>query len=391
MPKAFAEFFAKALSMDGGIHTLVVGELHDATEHLEFLQRNLGDLKDRYGIQTIGLEWPAYFNLFLWAYADGTLERELGSKEKAQAYMHALGFGYTDLSIAAMDAGIQVVAFDTRKSTSWVWEERYYDGEHQQMLLDEAARLKEKGITASSDDILRQWRANPATIPDRIADRGIWELGEMDWLLSLNPDYQAKLDAMQRLIDVGRQKIEEQKLTEDGLSAVLFHAASAKGNRLTISGTAHMDGVGAYGYTHGVFGQHLKHLFAPEQPPDEHHVHHVTEAVIATTAVAQRIDDLKKQSWRPRREKAIAGHEVSLMNLDKGSIGTIWQPDPAIEKNRAGIVPLEDKFPMPSDVPADQRDAHRKAHINPLLMPDIKAAAEAVRTAMHGAEPGRLL
>ena len=83
---------------------------------------------------------------------------------------------------------------------------------------------------------------------------------------------------------------------------------------------------------------------------------------------------------------------MPLLNLDNRAIETMWQPNPDYER----LVSLEEQFPQPlwhaplqCPLPPEQLRAHQAAHINPLLMPDIKAAADAVRVMMNGPGLGR--
>ena len=135
MEPAFKEFFDKALPNNGGRHTLVLGELHYTTEHLHWLQKHLLQLKNDYGITTIGVEYAAFVNPLFWAYKDGTLAAQLGGKPQAKNYVRAMLMALTnpnfhenasveaDLIMSAMDAGIDVVAYDSRHSYIAVCDE----------------------------------------------------------------------------------------------------------------------------------------------------------------------------------------------------------------------------------------------------------------------------
>ncbi|MBX9726667.1 MAG: hypothetical protein K2X09_05320 [Rickettsiales bacterium] len=167
--------------------------------------------------------------------------------------------------------------------------------------------------------------------------------------------------------------------------------AAPNGNRLSIIGCAHIDGIGDLDEAtpiekvHGTFGHHL---LAAGQRQAEPCPHHVTRAVIATAAGAKGLDGLAKDAlyfYEPNR--AAANTEVAHLNLDTGQVGTMWQPPPDHER----VVPLEDKFPTP-DVLNSLRDGphkdrgreyHKKAHLDPMMLPDLRKKANAVRAAMN--------
>jgi len=67
MEPAFKKFFDEALPKNGGSHTLTLGEHHATTEHLQWLQQHLPQLKNDYGITTIGVEYAAFVNPLFWA------------------------------------------------------------------------------------------------------------------------------------------------------------------------------------------------------------------------------------------------------------------------------------------------------------------------------------
>ena len=358
MPTAFAEFLGKALPKDGGTHTLTLGERHDESAHLRFLHESLGRLQADHALTTIGLEVGAYLNPFLWAYADGTLAAQLGSKKKAASYLQAVfetalaepyrshTIASVHLAVAAMDAGIQVVAFDSRQALSSKKFSHPYAMQH---FHDYATERKEQllenhfAATLHNRHDSRQYSSL-----DTAHLKVGWLLHEVDWLLETNPAYARRIEAIENLWDMGNKKICRGQLTSDGLSSVLFNAlAGDTGNRLTISGFSHINGIGKHDakfplyhreQVHGTFG---KHLYSSEEPPRPHRV---TAAVIATTSVART---MSKRSFSDlySQPAAIAGTEVAHLNLDTGTIGAIWHPDAT--RNKGNIVSLADKFPVP--------------------------------------------
>ena len=196
-----------------------------------------------------------------------------------------------------------------------------------------------------------------------------------------------KFDAAEQLIACGHDKINAGALTSDALSATLFEAmARPNGNRITIGGNGHIDGIGSLyepnkiERVHGTFGHHL---FAMGQSPEMQRPHQVTAAVIATTAVGEKINDLAKSDFSTPIHQSVRDHQVHHLDLDTGEIEPFWQA----EANHERVVSLEEKFPkkpIHDFFFKDKAKERTQAHINPLLMPDIKKAADALSTAMHG-------
>ena len=398
MSPAFAEFFAKALPKDGGRHVLTLGELHNNPAHLKYLKEQLPVLKDTYGITSIGLEWSAFLNVFLWAYRDGTLRDQLGSQENAQAYLRAVfvacsdtlrkanAIAKADLAIAAMDAGIEVMGFDSRDILAE--KKQAYSKFIKQLNSDVASKLTVSGDKIPADMVLsniRQSREN-LTYWDEYTKRA-WILEEVDWLLGLKPNYQPKLNALEHVIAVGHQEIEAGMLTSDGLSAALEQAQMLiAGNSITIGGAAHIKGIGTHNekfslhhpeQIHGSFGQHL---FAMGQATEHQRIHRVTAAMIATVAVVEKSNHWSKLDFSDPYNLAIAGHGVAWLNLDDGAVGKMWQP----EQDHPCVVPLEEKFPVPDEAVEADRPAIHAAHLNPLKNPVIKEAFDALRSVMQG-------
>ena len=404
MPHDFTKFFEQALPNDGGRHMLALGELHDDVEHLAFLGQHLPEFKEKYGVQTIGLEREAFFNVFLWAYADGTLEKRLGSQEKVQDYLRAVFNAYSDpdykstetisadFAIAAMDTGIRITAFDCRDTLV----------QSKMKVLDEIRKLNEsvagcvamQGDGDSGDAIpyIRKHTKQLDTVDKET--KFAWMLGEIDWLLGVNPNYQARLNAMERLIEVGHQEICAGRLTSDGLSATLQLAQMLDtGNGITISGSGHIDGLSQYywGYdrnhyvnVHGTFAYHLS---AIGEQSEQQRPCTVTSAAILTAAIAKEFDQITKDDFCYAYADdhlyadvlAIAGNKIAHLKLDDGTVGELWLPP----YGHPRVVPLEEKFPLPKGAAVKDIPAIHAAHLDPLKNPVIKQAFDELRALMH--------
>ncbi len=417
MPAAFAEFLANALPMDGRSHTLALGETHIVKEHMEWLRQHLGEMKDCYGIQTIGIEKLAWFNVFLWAYQDGTLETELGNKETAREYLRAVFLTYADagpeyresalaraeLAIAAMDAGIDVVTYDSRNTFR-----QYLSGLKTNMRELAIAReyfANQQGV--SVEELAKLSRQHPMIYFESFGnptDRFAWLIGEVDWLLNLHAqkpkitNYAAKLKPIEDLVKLGHQKIIAGKLTSDGLSATLFTALAGKGNRLTIGGSLHTSGIANKkpklperhpSQVHGTFAHQLEAVINAPQ------LHwgkapsggcRVTSALIATDIVHHHIANIHSPLLDDPQTTAIADNPPAHLDLTAGTVGEMWHP----WEDHPRVGPIEDMFPTPKSKPTLWQRLvepnHIAAHINPLLMPDIARAAAKVRSAVHEPE-----
>ena len=406
---AIRRFFDHVLPNDSGTHTLVLGEEHNYREHWDFLRQHLDQLDTQHHVQTIGLEIPAMFNVLLWAYQDGTLRQALHSDKAVRRYMRAVFKAVTiedcepsmegavDLAMAAMDRNIRIVAYDSRDARTisplihGVMTSIPTQEEQRQEMLKRCAPkwLAEK--------------ANPT-----------WVNHEMQWLLRTNPAYQPKLHAMDQLLTAGYHKIEQGKLTSDALSAVMFDTLAEPGNRLVTIGVAHVFGTDA---PH----PHTLHSRAPHPENDPNHVHStlvdhlaaiarrrpndtVASAILGSSemidnstnwhyldlisdharTVAERpvyVVDINRKKvtnhsyLAPEERTAEALHEVGFHML-----AGFAEPE---EPRTIPIVPLREKFLPPAPaITGKEQEAHYRQHINPLLMPDIKRAADAVRDAM---------
>ena len=420
---AIQKFLDAALPSDGGTHTLVLGEDHHQTEHYDFLRQHLDELQKQHHLRTIGLELPSYMNLFFWAYQDGTLAQQLHSSKLAKAYIRAVLVAGTNhnfsastesevaLALAAMDLGIRVVAYDGR------------DTLRQEVTTEVYKLFRTGGEEAVSQtpnvtfEELQQVIRNSVSLLDRQRASGAkgWMLSEAEWLRDLNPDYKEKLAALEQLVETGHDKIHEGKLSSDALSALLFDAQAVAGNRLTIGGVAHMDGIGyphqniAGDYlsphienAHGTFGHHL---FAMGQSAENQKGHAVTHAIIAGTSVADKMRNKYYNKLRQSKTVGIIDTALTLLNIDRGHVSTLKthlpEEEAAMALHDAGLhtlagyaepkpmttchsVPLANKFYTPPvDATPQEKSAHQQQHINPLLIPDLKRAVDMVRELMN--------
>lgn len=376
-----------ALPNDGGQHTLALGEDHQENDPLKSLTADLDRLQS-HGVNTIGLEMESWFNPVLWAYQDGTLERKLGSKAMANAQLRLMfrvyskpecadSSGYmANLCIAAMDRGLRTVAFDSR-------DDHLHELGNHPNTPNEQVPAEAHNSCSNVPWIYRQVQS---LCTDSALDASI-------------PNYTNRLAAIDRLISLGHQKIREGKLTSDALSATLFDALASTGNRITISGFSHIDGMGQYDHDlpsrhpnqiHGTFGEHL---FALGKAKEKQNGHRVSVTQVATVGEifshdTHLIDREMQRKFQAPHTKALVNHKLNLIDFKKDTIVPIWHPP--IDNPRS--VALQEKFPLllsPVDRgwsverPETLMAKTKCAHINPLLMPDIKRAYDAVIAVMQ--------
>ena len=400
---AIKQFFDKALPVDRGIHTLVLGEAHHKTEHVDFLSQHIDQLQQDHRVDTLGIEMQSYVNVVLWAYQDGTLEQQLGpnlsrlylghifaavSKEEFRDHASSSA----TLAMLAMDRDIQPVAYDSRQTFAEHFKQSYelFRGADS----EEAFHARQQNIRTSAE------RLNQISTSE---DRHSWALHEVDWLMRLHPEYKERLAAIDHAIEVGHQKIRQGKLSGDGLSACLFDALAGPGNRLVIAGARHMGGAGhppttkkPQNHPAHIDGTLSYHLSALCQSGDM-----VTNAWMGTTKFLDDLrNDVKDDLANPRR-KMIFGTPLSAVNIETNTV-TDFSPLPPTEEmaqsvhavgfhglagymdasaNEAKVVTLADKFmPLYKGTPSEKAE-HTKRHVNPLLMPDIKRAMDAVHSA----------
>ena len=402
MPPDFAKFFEQALPKDGGRHILALGEWHRDVAQLKFLKKYLPELKEKYGVNGIGLERDAFFNVFLWAYADGTLEQQLGSQKNVHAYLRAVFAAFlerkykdnaiatADITIAAMDAGMEVIAFDSRETLAAT--KQRWTGQIDELNDYVASRAKDRSAEAVLMDIRKHSKSFSAKHADK---EHVWMLGEVDWLLGLKQEYQTKLNAMEQLIKIGHKEIRAGRLTSDGLSAALGLAQMPDvGNCVTISGSKHINGIGVHDQdflpqhpeqVHGTFGHHLFAMRRAEGSRADT----VTAAMIATVAVAGTANEYSMGDFEDHHARAITGHTVAHWKLNNGTFRCLWPSSQKVEKlwqppqDHPRVVPLEEKFPVPRRTTAEERPAIHAAHLDPLKTPAIKQAFDELRALMH--------
>lgn len=381
---AIKDFLERELPADSGTHTLALSEAHDCAEHHTYLKDHLDSLKRDHNLTTIGVEASTFMNVLIWAYQDGTLERTLGDKESAKQYFREQWEHYAsaefisnaqasaELILAALDKGIDVVAFDGRDTR------RKIEGHMNMKILPP----REGGLSIGAGIAIMHARSAPrATASTHDADAGENMralLFETDWVTNLNPSYRPRLQAIEKLVMIGHEKIHKGLLSSDALSATIFNTLAKHGNRITISGISHNDGIGASDENavetvHGTFAQHL---FAQGEPMQGHTV---THAVIACTALIDEVQDhYLKHIAHPQSRFAVAG-TVPLINIDTGEVAATEEVPPQ------KTIPLTEKFPFKPTSLFSKRpkgsawNDRQAAHINPLLIPEIKQAADHVR------------
>ncbi|MBX9726666.1 MAG: hypothetical protein K2X09_05315 [Rickettsiales bacterium] len=226
MPAAFAEFLGSALPMDGGRHTLALGENHTAPEHLQWLKQHLPELKATYGITTIGIETTTDLNPLFWAYQDKSLERALGGDhEKAHQYVETMtvimaakpAFRETEkaraqLLMDAMDKGIRVVAYDSRDlcvaDLDFQDEVRKFD------------TYEAKQVNKTPEAFRESLRTDAAAL-DKLLGldldfRNTYFAGELLWLRSLSPNYKPRMEAVVRCWRQAIKKLRPENLPATG-------------------------------------------------------------------------------------------------------------------------------------------------------------------------------
>lgn len=397
---AIQKFIDDALPNDGGRHTLALGEMHTDTEHLDLLQHQLSTLHEKNNLQTLGLELPSFFNLFLWAYRDGHLTEMLDSKLAAKDYLRAIFVACTrssrqenaakqaELTIQALDAGMDVFTYDSRDTLPSLRAGVKLDIDVCNAML--AKMAEKKGISLDALKQIRRENTKDGQPPFLLQDE--WLLEEAQMLRERYPEYDEKLTAIEKLVNVGHQKIAEGKLTSDALSAYLFNNLAGEGNRITLGGSGHLNGIGGWNNDEGrtspydkkdILGTFGLHLFSAGQPPQAQRPHTVTQAVIATVASLESEHNAESQKdYKNPNTRALKGYRIPVLNLDNGTVkGTLWHPEiDNIDPER--IVPLEEKFPMPEGVTEEEKPEIIKRHMNPGLMPYLKDAADDMRAIM---------
>lgn len=423
MPPNIAAFFSRALPKGQGEHVLALGEHHRHGEHIKFLDAHLAEIIERSYVGTIGIEAPTYMNVFLWAYADGSLTRKFGSAEKAKQYLlHMFVLSneaeyestiraQVDLVTKAIDMGVRVVAFDARHvcqdemkdygdeikqvhkqivakaadsglSRTAFREKMFQDESVLKSFMDDTveaelqAELKEEG-----SDVVKQLAKHSGyeSIED-YRDKGIRDdvglavmFHELERWIKRKPNYEARLNVMDSVIFSGR-KLQQHVMPCDALSATILNATKVPNkNVITLNGFGHIDGIGfneenPYFNVHGAFHRHVE-LAQPEGGVAPK----VTRAVVASTSVGSKIhQDLLNE----RRSYQYLLRETDapiLLALDSDMVKSMQMPNPRHPK----LVSLEYK------VSAYHSSHHRhssgaKSCVNPLLISTVKQAYDDV-------------
>jgi hypothetical protein len=319
IPPNIQQLFDEALPADGGEQTLALGEFHGHNAHIQMLTSQMDALRTDHNVGTFGIEHYALSNLFIWAYADGTLENALGSKVAAANYLkvayllllrpviRASELATADLVVAALDHGEHAVFFDARRK-----------------IPDLSDLVADKQNNLSYSPIVKML-SNPDTAQANLIHLLKQESGalydayekEVGWLLCKNPAYAERLDALRQLIDQGHAEINADKLGSDALSALVFKTLSVPDkNRITISGLAHIDGAGALyePSLERIDGSFAHHLFSKGTTPRPHKV---TRAAIGSIAMLDAIDIAHEKS---RIELAAAPHKFPRHRIGEPAI-----------------------------------------------------------------------
>lgn len=384
---------------------LVLGEIHSRYEHLDFLRDHLATLQKEHHLGTIGLELCPFFNVFLWAYQDGTLTRELGSKEAAEEYLTDMFQAYSNsdfshnsiaqanLTIAALDAGLRVTAYDGRDrledcKSGWV---SYLNK------LDEHVKIRadEEGVTTQA--IYQTIRFDPEERQKFFIDDTSFNfprlLREVDHWLNKKPEYQTRLADMEKIITLGHNK----EIGADAISSALLSAtADATKNTLSIGGAHHIDGMGLkdpFENIQGTLPHHLREIVGDTLDFDAmmeeaRPAPKVTAAILAGTGMARK--SIKLNLGRIHGEGIYAdrhhtgegawivrGKPIAVIKLDPDRITVLDRPKPEDSRYRN----LMKRFGS-----EDTKGASQNPRINPLRDPDIRNAVEGVSRDWNGGE-----
>ncbi len=395
------QFLDTKLPATGGMHTLVLGEQHDHSEHLAWLTAHLDSLRDTHNVGTIGLEMPVLINVFFWAYQDGNLKGMLG-EENVKPYMDAIFAAshdpeFTDhapeqarLATLALDKGFRVAAYDPRFATA---KRKAAIATSWDNIINAVC---DSADPSSQNQIEWGFRLDPSLRTAISHDRTMkadWLIHEAEWICNAYPEYRTRLNAIEHLDTIGQKKIRQGKITEDALSMCHFNAMSVPDkNHILIIGHNHINGVGClYGNgpkiheQHGIANHHLFALQGMQKPRP----HQVTRAVIAGIAMADDIESGILKHEYDGVHKLYTGSQdtVPLLNIETGEVSSL--PPPAVPK----VANLEEKFPRYGTISdlfsgkkrRQEKDMlYAKTHINPLMVPEIKAAAANIAIQMNG-------
>ena len=416
-------FHEKLPADDGNRHTLVLGEYHDEVEHLDWLREQLPRLKREHALTTLGIEKNGDLNVLFMAYADGRLQKELG-EEAARDYFRNLfiiGFevgtkenaiAQADLIMAAMDLGIRVVAYDSRRQ----FPEEEAD---QCMQFCSLASKELQGVSIHASDALARLRRLHEDVIYHYAKRAYekppyfssayppecfveeaWRVNEIKWLCGLDPSYQKTFSAIEAGIGEVHRQIKAKRTHSDATSACLYNALAApQGNGITLVGFNHINGMGAapkYGPTGDlndpdichIYGTLPQHIFSTGQSAESHRPHCVHAGVIAGIKMAGRFKD----NYQARLETAetVIPNEISLIAIADQTVEPLAQPkagDARIqtmkEKFSAYDTQRAEKWLNNTEALQKRMEKVAKTRINPLLIPSLRHAMDAIREAVN--------
>ena len=367
-------------------------QLYKSTNHLKWLQDNLPNIKNDYDVTTIGIQYPPFLNPLFWAYKDGILAARLGGPEQAKTYLKSVLIAFTsadfranasakaDLLMAAMDADIEIVAYDSRDS---------YQAEcnKEERAKKERASIGSADLNPIPDAAEQQQHRTDAEFLKEMSNRSVkearpWIIQEVAWLKQLKPIYAQEFEATEKLINDAHEMATKKNLRGDALSATLFHALTKlnNGNRITIGSTNHINGIGyhvlskksAIDTVDGTFAHHLleaKDLGPTAIPPK------VTAAVISTTEVADHINSELRKKFDPDNLTALKDTKLVRIDLTSGQISTMWQPS----SQHPNVISFENKIaPLTGIAPLTVRRVEANKYADPLILPTIKALADKV-------------
>lgn len=400
-----AAFLRKALPKREGGHMLVLGESHDDDEHLDFLRTHLATLQREHNLGTIGLELPPYLNVFFGAYQDGTLARELGSKHAAREYLTAMFQAYGDsdysynaiakarLTIAALDAGLRVTAYDGRDRLKDCKSVRG----SKLKALDKAVKILANAMKTTTDEVYQRIRGDSGESQYYFIHNKKFKfplmLREVDHWLNKEPKYQTRLADMEKIITLGHNK----EIGADAISAALLSAtADATKNTLSIGGAGHINAMGSKDPDDNIQGtlpHHLRNIVgnpldfgameAEARPAPE-----VTAAILAGTGMAKDLIEFNRgiifgegpyAKLHRTGEDAwiVRGKPIVLIKLDPDRITVLDRPKPEDSRYRS----LEVRFGS-----KDTKEASHTPLINPLRDPKIRNAIKRVVEDWNGGE-----
>jgi hypothetical protein len=363
---AIAEFLSSALPQQGSQeHVLALGEQHHQPDYAASLRKLLPELKRDHRLGTLGMEIQPWFAPFLWAYQDGSLAQRFGSREAARRYVIAVNNArpindirhfdlsqQMELALDAMDQGIHVACFDSRRTLEQRQEEYAKGSKTYEKDLAALATKQRRSV----DQVLRETDRDPTVLfqssSNSDACRRGWMHRQVEMLHHLNAGYQPRLDTLEHLIEVGR----ERNLTTDPLNALLLDAQMKPGMHcVALNGIGHLDGKGgfqgSFGMHHtGTMPDHLA-LLAQEGRPAPKVTSAVIAGVVPLTEMRTRLEHLREAKPKDTRL-------LHLLNID-GSHGNVVLHR---SSKHHGMV---------------------KKHGNLLLLPDIKSAFDAVAQQEH--------